>query len=460
MKMMTKIIALLGFLGGIACAQAITTSHHQSTSECTDNDPAMPVDLISLDRPADDSVCDIAPGLSARQCQAVRDMLLPEELPAARGNAVADNDDAAALGFQIFFDARFGAPAPDARDGQVRCANCHLPESDFDDGLATSQGILKVTRNSPTILNAAREKWLTWDGHADTLWSQPLFAFENPKEMDFTRLEIAHLLDTAYSQSASYKTMYEEVFGAFTVDVESLPARGAPGMAEFDDLSDSDKEGVNLIAANVGKSLEAYMRKIAGGRSLFDSYLLGQQDALSDSAKRGLIVYVRAGCIDCHSGPTLNDGKFHNLGIHQDPAADPDLGRSSGLELLVGNTQFNAYGTFYDGDTPDNAELAAEVAVVLPGMFKTPSLRNVASLETGMLTSAPFGHDGSFATLEDIVDFHLEGGGRCNTDYPGTVDPILRHVELSASQRADLVEFLKHLDGEYPPWPWNFWPDR
>ena len=337
-------------------------------------------------------------------------MLLPEALPKARGNAVADDERAALLGFQIFFDARF------ASDNETRCATCHAPERSFADGLATPRA--GVPRNAPTIFNAARNGWQFWDGRADSLWSQPLFAFESRAEMDFGRIEIAQRI------AKSYRAPYESVFGALP-ELERFPARGRPGEASYDALSAEDRAAIDRVAANVGKALEAYMRRVATGRAGFDRWLLGEGRAISTEAVRGVDAFVAARCATCHSGPTLSDDRFHVvvLGDEGDP------GHAGGQAILAASV-FRADGAFADVDDLPPLDYGEP----LPHAFRTPSLRNVA-------LTAPYFHDGRFATMEDAVRGH-DG------------------VTLSAAAMADVVAFLRSLDGEYPKPPWNNWPEK
>src|SRR5262245_44227430 len=130
--------------------------------------------------------CDLEPSISSADCTTIHAMALPTTLPTAPGNAKADDYGAASLGFLIFYDARFSS------NSAVRCATCHMPEVRFNDAKPTSKGLVTITRNSPTVLNASRMTVFFWDGKADSMWSQPLFAFENTKEMGFTRLGLAH----------------------------------------------------------------------------------------------------------------------------------------------------------------------------------------------------------------------------------------------------------------------------
>ena len=385
--------------------------------------------------------CPEAPGLSEEACGEARALRLPDALPASRGNAFADHPDAALLGFRVFFDARFSS------NQEVRCASCHMPERKFHDGRQTARGLGRVTRNSPTLLNAAWLGWQAWDGHADSLWAQPLSALESPAEMDFTRLELAHRI------RASFRVPYESVFGPLPPleDPARFPARGAPGSAAFDGMAPEDQRAIHRVAANVGKALEAYQRKLAAGPSALDRHLAGEPDALSPEAVRGLAVFMRAGCAGCHGGPLLTDERFHNLGVPALPGDAPDPGRRQGLARVM-EDPLNALGAFHDGPPEDPSERYRAAAADL-GAFRTPSLRNVG-------LSAPYGHNGAFATLEEVVDFHLRGGGRGGAGFLGEVSPKLEARRLTAEERTELLAFLRSLDGRYPEPPWNNWPEK
>ncbi|MFT3710211.1 MAG: cytochrome c peroxidase [Archangium sp.] len=330
-------------------------------------------------------------------------MRLPSKLPDSPKNPVADDLAAAQLGHQVFFDARFSS------NQQVRCGTCHEPELYFTDGDPTSTGLVTVTRNSPSLYASPFLHWQMWDGKADSLWSQPLLAFENPKEMDFTRLEIAHRLEL------SYRAQYEAIFGALP-DLSRFPARGKPGDVAWDSLSAADRETIDAVVSNLGRALEAYERKLAMRPGRFDAYLDGDATKLNDQEREGLRVFVTAGCSQCHGGGLLTDESFHALQV---PGSD-ERGRAEGLELL-------ARSEFKGDDVP--APTAADEFA-----WKTPSLRNVAR-------TAPYGHNGHFATLEEVVDFHL----------PANVKP---------AERTALLSFLQALTAGDPPSPWNNWPNR
>ncbi len=354
----------------------------------------------------------VCAGLDDDACTAVGALRLGA-LPRSPGNAHADDPAAAELGFAIFFGAGF------ARGGDVRCATCHLPELAFRDAGPVSMGLARGARNAPTTLHAARMTTWFWDGRADSLWSQPLFAFENPLEMNFTRLELAHRIDG----DAALRARYVAVFGALD-DLAALPARGAPGDPAWDALPPGDQRAVDRVAANIGKALEAYLRRATIGDAPLDAYLDGDAAAISPLAQRGLRVFART-CIGCHGGPMLTDGRFHVVGFPSQPGAAPDLGRAAGAPIAVASI-FNAAGPFADqpGPAPERDDAAI-------GAFRTPSLRDIAA-------TAPYGHDGALATLPDVLDAHAPA--------------------LAADDRDALLAFLLALSGERPPRPWGDWP--
>jgi cytochrome c peroxidase len=381
--------------------------------------------------------CALDPGIDGATCATLTAMALPKAPPADPTNAWADDYAAAVLGFHIFFDARFSAPH------NVRCATCHAPENHFDDDLPQAIGIAQGPRNAPSTLNAAWQSRFMWDGRFDVLWAPPVGAMENPLEMDFTRLEIAH----AVAQYEADK--YTAIFGALPPldDTTRFPARGKPGDAAFDQMAAADQDAVNRVAANIGKSLAAYLRKQASGPSPFDRYLAGDAKAISPHQQLGMLMFVQAGCAGCHTGPQLSDGEFHNLGVAGEGAM-PDRGRAAGIALEEAQT-FRPDGPYADRARP---LMVAAATAADEGAFRTPTLRNIA-------LTGPYMHNGSLATLDDVVAFHLRGGGRGGAGFIGQVDAKLQPHTLAAQDRAALVDFLSTLTGAPPQAPWNNWQD-
>lgn len=380
-----------------------------------------------------EDACSLGLSLDEAGCAELVAMVRPAAPPPSPNNAYADDLAAATLGHQVFFDARFSS------NNNVRCATCHQPERAFGDQLATAVGLGAVPRNTPTALDAGWQRWPFWDGRADSVWSQPLFAIESDSEMGTTRLAVAHRI------ARSYASMYEPVFGPLPPldDTVRFPANGKPGDAAWSAMTEADRDAINRVFANVGKALEAYQRRLVTGPSRFDRFLLGEPTLDADE-QRGAAVFVRARCTSCHAGPALSDARFHNLGLAGDPG-DP-RGRARGIEILLAN-EFSAGGPYADGPPP--ADFPPAIAPEDLGAFATPSLRNVA-------TTAPYGHDGRWASLEEAIDAHLAGG---DTPDVGVVDTLLVPIDLDAEDRAALVAFLHALSGEPPPIPWRNWPN-
>lgn len=361
------------------------------------------------------------------KCTQWQSYLLPQSLPAARGNAVADNEAAASLGMRIFYDNRF------SKSGSgVACSNCHDPEHAFAERKPRSHTIREVARNAPDLINAA---WYTrshfWDGKVDNIWSAPLFTFEQADEMGSSRLHVVHTL------ASIYKVRYEKVFGPLPdfSDPKRFPAEGKPGTPAFDALSERDKALVDQVYVNTGKALEAYIRKVAAGRSPFDDFLNGSAKSLSSDAQRGMLAFSRHGCDACHNGPLFSDQKFHDLHLARNGAMAPDPARAGGLAFAQ-SWPFSSTGKFADPKPAAPAPINASDEADDPRGFRTPTLRNVE-------LTAPYGHDGSFSSLESVIDAHAQ---ILPKPLPGTQD------------KQDIIAFLRSLSGRPPQAPWNYWP--
>ena len=340
---------------------------------------------------APESACPLDPDLDAADCATVASMRLTDALPPSPTNAHADDDAAANLGFKIFYDARFSTTH------KVRCASCHAPETHFDDARATATGIATGTRNAPSVLGVARRtRGFFWDGRADVLWAPPILAMENPLEMGMPRIEIARAV------AAYYATQYTAVFGALPPVIDDT----------------SDPAAINRVAANVGKALEAYLRKLATGTSAFDRYLDGDRAALTPHQQRGLTVFVETGCADCHGGPLFTDDRYRDLGVPPWDGVAADPGRAAGIALERAQI-FAPDGPYSDAPTPIAIPdpTAADV-----GAIRTPTLRNVA-------VTGPYMHNGRFASLADAIAFH---------------------ATLEAPDLDAVVDFLGALTGSYP----------
>jgi cytochrome c peroxidase len=348
-------------------------------------------------------------------------------------NRFGDDPAAAALGKALFFDPRFSA------NGAVSCSSCHVPATQFQDGLPLGQGVGTAARRTMPIAGSAYLQFLFWDGRKDSQWSQALGPVENPVEHGSDRAMVVRLV------AANYRAEYEPVFGALP-DPENLPMHAAPvgsaeAMAAWQALTIEEQRSINLVFANFGKAIAAFERTITFPRTRFDDYadaVVAKNDALAneiltEQERAGLRLFLGQSCVTCHGGPMLNDGLFHNIGLpEQDPATDG--GRSASV-LVVQQDPFNCAGEFSDADPAKCLKLKLLHAddPKLVGAFRSPSLRGVAQ-------RPPYMHDGKFATLHDVL-VHYNNAPKAV--FGQSEIAVLRMTE---QQLIDLEAFLKTLN--------------
>ncbi|MBL8915607.1 MAG: hypothetical protein JNM17_33220, partial [Archangium sp.] len=180
------------------------------------------------------------------------------------------------------------------------------------------------------------------------------------------------------------------------------------------------------------KAWGAYIASLDSRRSPFDLWASGEDvNALSEPQKRGFKLFIgKAGCVECHTGPTFSDGNFHNVGIGQvgDGLPQFDYGLWDGLGALAGIAARDAGFLAM----PPRARVEED-----RGRFRTKSLRQVA--ETG-----PYFHGGQLKTLKDVVWFYNQGGDHAGF---GEVSTFMVPLGLSDEEQADLVSFLESLTG-------------
>ena len=290
------------------------------------------------------------------------------------------------LGRWLFFDTRL------SKDGTVSCASCHQPQHAFalPAGIAAGIGGQRGTRKVPTIVNLAvpprpvnfRSKpasFFFWDGRAPSLERQALEPIANPIEMGNSHAQ----MEQSLARIAGYRRYFAAAFGDARVTRE-----------------------------RVAQALADYERTRMSGNSAFDRWQAGKDaGAVSAEVKRGFTLFIgKAECTSCHRPPLFTDGGFHNLGVGWDAVTRTfaDEGRRAVTK-----------GTAMQDD---------------PGTFKTPTLREVSR-------RAPYMHDGSLATLRDVVEFYNRGG------IPNP-DSDLEPRGLTAAEIDAVVAFLKSLDGE------------
>ena len=273
----------------------------------------------------------------------------------------------AQLGQMLFHDTRLSG------DQTVSCASCHSTEFFGADGRVVSIGVKGnlTRRNSPTVFNAVYHFRQFWDGRARTLEEQidgPMLA--------------AHEMDSSWETAIGRlerDSRYHRMFAAIYSD--------------------------GVTPTNVKDAIAEFERTLITPNSPFDHFLRGQQEALTDTERRGYDRFRSLGCVSCHHGINLGGNSFQTLGKYADYFGDV----ASGSDIDMGRFEVT-------GDPRDRF------------VFKVPSLRNVA--ETG-----PYFHDGSVATLEDAVRLM----GRYQLGY-----------ELTNTWIQEIVAFLHTLTGDPP----------
>ena len=303
------------------------------------------------------------------------------------------------LGRQLYFDMRL------SKDSSVSCASCHNPAEGYAAHTKFGVGIdgQEGGRNSPVSYNRILSGAQFWDGRADSLEAQAVGPIANPIEMGFTHEGVVQRL----SEIPVYRRQFEAIFGEVTID------RVGQAIATFERSIVTGPSPWDYYEALL--PFEALDEEdIADDEDLAEKYAMltagAEANPMSDAAKRGRDIFFteKGNCTACHVGANLADEKYHNLGVGM-AKDEPDVGRFA-----------------VTGDEQDM------------GAFKTPTVRNVA-------LTAPYMHDGSQQTLEEVVEWYNKGG-HPNPHLSEKVKPL----NLSDEEKADLVEFMKACTGPTP----------
>jgi cytochrome c peroxidase len=324
-----------------------------------------------------------------------------------------------ALGEKLYMETRFSTT------GEVGCFTCHDPEKAFTDSpLKTSEGINKLTgtRNSPTVINSAYMTTQFWDGRSPDLEDQALHPFINPVEHG---LENHDPILKIVRKDPEYKKAFKEVFG---------------------------KEGKEITMREVTLAIAAFERTVISGNSPFDRYYYGgEEDAMTEQQKRGLDIFLNEGrCVSCHvieqTQAIFTDNRFHNIGVGINNIQDevPELaGNFLEADMTLSEVDVEV---LTDPRTSELGRFAISHGFDDLGAFKTPTLRNVA-------VTAPYMHDGSVETLEDVMVHYMNGGV---TEAGDPVNDFLsggiRPLNIEIEQIEDLVAFMEALTSpEFEP---------
>lgn len=309
----------------------------------------------------------------------------------APDDAQGSNGIWAAVGKTLFYDNAL------AGGGERNCASCHLHNQAFTDGLplaVSTDGNQMGMRNTPTILNAGLSRTTAFDLSAATLEDRVEKVLRNPKELHTTPEEVGKKLRTV----PEYMQLFEKAFG-----------RSGKTDAEV------GRQAVLAIAA--------YMRTQTGMNSPFDRYLRGEKAEVSASAIRGFNLFMgKAKCGTCHFAPLYN-------------GTVPPAYMEAESEVLGVPSQNVTQNATIDADVGKYVLYQSPLHM---HAFKTSTVRNAA-------LTAPYMHNGVYATLDEVLDFYNRGGAAgIGIKLENQTLPIAP-LKLSAQELADLKAFMEHL---------------
>ncbi|MGD8170788.1 cytochrome-c peroxidase [Vibrio sp. TRT 21S02] len=320
------------------------------------------------------------------------------------------------LGKLLFFDGRLGG------DTTTPCSACHNPALGWDFPADLSLGYPGTVhwRNSQTIINSAYYQKLFWAGSSKSLEGQAKSAAKGGVagngEDDIMEARLALVPD--------YVERFNQVFG------DNYPK-----------------------VSNAWKAIAAFERTLVQTDTPLDNYLMGDKSALTEVQLRGKTLFEgKAKCIACHNGALASDQKNYNIGVPTNKRweSDPLAQITFRYELYAKGSNEKMYretkadpGVYFRGKRKE-----------MKGKFRTPSIRYTKY-------TAPYMHNGTIATLADVVDFYDRGGiakdGR-TTDFPQTKSPLIQPLGLTAEEKQDLLAFIDAFSGEritmdYPKLP-------
>lgn len=277
-------------------------------------------------------------------------------------------------------------------DGTMSCGSCHLQELAFTDGLDRSVGVRGQAgpRSAMSLVNLAfNPNGFNWDGSSGQLWEQAIHPVENMLELDHDWQEVLRRL----RDHPDYPRRFRAAFG--------IEQRG------------------EITRELTVKAIAQFERTIISANSRFDRVVYQNEEFFTEEEQLGAdsLFFIEnvppgtlhPGCGHCHNAPGFGDNKFKNNGI--DAVASLDDFADKGLGEVTGNRFDN-------------------------GKFRTPTLRNIA-------LTAPYMHDGRFATLEEVLDHYASGGHGVENE-----DPNITGFTLTERQRDALLAFLRTLTDE------------
>ena len=306
-----------------------------------------------------------------------------------------DSDELRNLGKSLFFDSML------SHDNKMNCATCHQPEKGFADGIPKSvsnKNGITVFRNSPTLLNSAYADRYFYDLRAYTLEQQVEHVIFNKLEFNTSYAEILNKLNS----NKTYSTKFKTIFKKKTITREDFT-----------------------------KALTSYVLSLKSFNSSFDQYVRGETSKIETSVANGFNLFTgKANCATCHFSPTFSglvpplyiENESEILGVFSNPTSkelDEDEGRYNN-------------GILY------------EKSWIFEKSFKTVTVRNANE-------TAPYFHNGTYATLDDVLEFYNQGGGEGMGISTRNQTLGSDKLNLTTEEKNDIIAFIKSLsDNKHP----------
>ena len=267
-------------------------------------------------------------------------------------------------------------------DGNMSCASCHSPLMGWSDGLTTGKGFKSI------VLGRASPTIINTGYNSLQMWD------------------------------GRKKTLEEQAMGPMEASVEmnmdtQKLFKWLNGNEGYRALFQLAYPGKPIDADTLSKAIASFERTVVSNSSPFDEWTAGKKNAMTPSQVQGFALFIdpkKANCVACHAGPNFTDNSFHNVGLASFGKDNPDMGRF--------------------GQRP---------VASMKGAFKTPTVREAAR-------TAPYFHDGSAATLEELVDFYVKGGV-----VKTNLSQSMKELQLTKEETAQLVSFIGALSSPSKP---------
>lgn len=269
-------------------------------------------------------------------------------------------------------------------DGNMSCASCHSPLYGWSDGLATGKGFRSM------VLDRASPTVVNTAYNSLQMW-------------DGRKASLEDQAMGPMQASAEMNTDLDKLF------------KWLNGHDGYRALFEKAYPGKPINADTVSKAIASFERTVVSQDTPFDRWVAGRKDAMTPEQVRGFALFIdpaKANCTACHAGANFTDNSFHNLGLAS-----------------------------YGKDKPDLGRYAQKPVASLKGAFKTPTVREAVH-------TAPYFHDGSAGSLEELVDFYAAGGVE-----KANLSKDMKALDLSADEKRQLVSFIRALSS--PPQPFE-----